>query len=175
MTRQLSFTQTWEAFKDGSKTVTRRSSWRPKCVSDKGYWVPGWQTLKPGDVIEGIEWLPRWAPNGERWTCERCGWLGPTDPTYSTAVHEERDVRHRRYSPSCAGIVSVWRGPERLLRTEGHRRIVSVGCEFLYDITPEDVTAEGFPGRTPGWFHAAYCGWKNISDRPVNRIAFERV
>lgn len=176
MPRLMAFAKTWEAFKDGSKIVTRRSTWIPKGVMDAGYWVPGWQKLKPEDVIEGVEWTPRWQPNGERWTCAVCGWLGPTDPSMTVAVQYERDKRHESDARSSPHKISpVWRGPTRLPSTDGHRRIVSVRDEMLYDITPEDVELEGFPGRAPQCFHAMYCGWKSMSNRPVNRIEFEEI
>ncbi len=176
MPRLMSFAMTWGAFVDGSKLVTRRSR------RVDGVWLPGWASLKAGDIVEGIEWLPRWKPHGERWVCPDCGWLGDTDPSRTKLTREARWVAHAKARPRChhdhpqvPNPALEWRAPERLPGTEGHRRIVSVRDELLGDITPEDVVLEGFPGRSVEWFIAMYCGGKPDAARPVNRIEFEEL
>ncbi len=176
MPRLMSFAMTWGAFVDSSKRVTRRSR------RSKGLWLPGWASLKPGNIVEGVEWTPRWAPHGERWVCRDCGWLGDTDPGLTSTPRELRWRAHDKARPGCHAehpLIShpalVWRAPERLPGTEGHRRIVSVRDELLGDITREDVVLEGFPGRSADWFIAMYCGGKPDPDRPVNRIEFEEM
>jgi len=183
----ISFTKTWPQFVDGSKTVTRRSrrvgrawryygAWRP-CA-----WAAGWQSLKVGDIIQGIEWTPRWKPNGERWVCPDCGWLGDTDPTFVEWPRVERYKAHAKARPECGLPLAIpsleWRAPERLPGTEGHRRIVSVREELLGDITPKEVALEGFGDDSPEWFIYMYCVGttpKYDKARPVNRIEFEEL
>lgn len=177
---------TWSRFVDGSKRVTRRSRRAEGMREGRRYyaWAPGWPTLKPGDVVEGIEWLPRWEPHGERWVCRDCGWLGDTDPGMSIAARDPRWAAHAKARPDCHHDSDrelfpnpdlIWRPPERLPGTEGHRRIVSVRDELLGDITPEDVVLEGFPGQSTEWFAAMYCSGDPDWDRPVNRIEFEEL
>lgn len=61
----------------------------------------------------------------------------------------------------------------------GRLRVVSVRRERLDAITPEDVTAEGFPGMTPAEFVEMFCtmhGLKRCSPATiVTRIVFERI
>lgn len=184
MPRLMSFAKTWGAFVSGEKTVTRRSRliWKDPPIIGSGehvhvarrrVWAAGWATLKPGDIIQGIEWLPRWPPHGERWVCPDCGWLGPTDPSLKS--FEDRRLAHGKAHPECDGGTLLWRAPERLPGTEGHRRIVSIRDEMLADITADDVTREGFPGKSPLWFAEMYCGGKLDIFRPVNRIEFEEL
>lgn len=53
-------------------------------------------------------------------------------------------------------------------------RVQTTGWEPLDDITAEDVEAEGFPGKSPGWFVAMFCKAARCPpDEPVNRIEFE--
>ncbi len=177
MPRLMSFTKTWPQFVDGSKRVTRRSR-----KGKGGLWLPGWPTLKPGDMIEGIEWTPRWAPHGERWVCPDCGWLGDTDPGRTEVTREARWAKHAKVRPLChhdhpqvPNPALEWRGPQRLPGTEGHRCIVSVREEFLSDITPEEVALEGFPDCSVGWFVDMYCSYDPDWGRPVNRIEFEEL
>ena len=187
--RLMSFAKTWEAFKSGTKTVTRRSRLRWKCdgcgweydragnyccecgaLKMRKRWLPGWPSLKVGDYIEGAEWSPR---VGKRWVCEECGWPGPTC----------KDPRHSRFTHnSCAGgrlghyLDFEYRGPERLPGLDGYRRVVSVREERLGAITPEDVEREGFPGKSPEWFIEMYCApGKPDPGRPVTRIEYEAV
>ncbi len=185
MPRLMSFSKTWPQFVDGLKIVTRRSrkvgrawryygAWRP-CA-----WATGWATLKPGDVIKGIEWLPRWAPHGERWVCRRCHWRGDTDPSETKIVRMTRWNAHEKASPDCHSTSPSleWRAPKRLPGTDGHRRIVSVREELLGDITPKDVALEGFPDWSTEWFIYMYCAGttpKYDKTRPVNRIEFEEL
>lgn len=59
-------------------------------------------------------------------------------------------------------------------RRLGLRRVVSIRFERLGDITPEDVTREGFPGKTTEWFVQMYCAPKAPDpDRVVRRIELE--
>lgn len=181
MPRLMAFTETWDEFVKRSKRVTRRSRRAEGMRLGRRYfaWAPGWPALKPGDVVEGIEWLPRWAPHGERWVCRDCGWLGDTDPGMATVSRDQRWAAHAKARPDChhdheavPNPALIWRAPRRLPGTEGHRRIVSVRDELLDDITREDVVLEGFPDWSPERFVTMYCGGVP-DDRPVNRIEFE--
>lgn len=174
MPRLMSFKETWDAFIKRSKRVTRRSR------RSKGLWLPGWPTLKVGDIIEGIEWTPRWAPHGERWACPGCGWLGDTDPSVSALARMLRGAAHAKARPACIHHPDPdpggfeWRAPERLPGTEGHRRIVSVRDELLGDITPDEVALEGFPDWSTERFIHMYSGGRAPDRaRSVNRIEFE--
>ena len=180
MPRLMSFPETWPRFIDGSQLVTRRSHRAEGMRYGHLYkaWAPAWPTLKAGDVIEGIEWTPNWAPHGERWVCRDCGWLGDTDPSLTETPRRLRWRAHGKARPLCnSGLPSLeWRAPGRLPGTEGHRRIVSVRDEFLVDITPEDVVLEGFPEWSPERFIHMYCGGRRPDRaRPVNRIKFEEL
>ncbi len=175
MPHLMAFTQTWPQFVDGSKRVTRRSR-----KGKGGLWLPGWPTLKPGDMIEGIEWMPRWAPHGQRWVCRRCDWRGDTDPSETKIVRIMRWKAHEKASPDChlTSPSLEWRAPKRLPGTKGHRRIVSVREEILGDVTPEDIVLEGFPDWSTEWFIYMYCvgtAPKYDKARPVNRIEFEEL
>lgn len=184
MPRLMSFQMTWPQFSDGSKTVTRRSRYDAK----RKLWVPGWTSLKPDDVVEGIEWTPRWAPEGRRWVCFACGWKGPTDPNAPFVVFERHSAECPRPEnrpkpfygyeiPRRLVIEGVeYRGPRRLPGTDGHRRIVSVREERLGDITAADVEREGFPGKSPEWFVEMYCAPGAVDlGRRVSRIELENL
>ena len=178
----MSFAKTWPQFVDGSKRVTRRSSQGSVICEGRQalVWKPGWATLRAGDIIEGIEWTPRWPLHGERWVCRRCHWRGDTDPSETKIDRMMRWKAHEKASPDChlTSPSLEWRAPERLPDTEGHRRIVSVRHELLGDITAEDVRLEGYPDWSPEWFVYMYCGGRGRKPdkaRPVNRIEFEEL
>lgn len=181
MPNLMSFMGTWDQFVKRAKSVTRRSRRAEGMREGQRYfaWAPGWPALKAGDVIEGIEWLPRWAPHGERWVCRDCGWKGPTDPGHTTLDIAHRQAAHAKARPGCSPIAPlVWRPPQRLPGTEGHRRIVSVRKELLGDITPDEVALEGFGDNSPESFIYMYCvgtAPKYDKARPVNRIEFEEL
>ncbi len=138
MPRLMSFASTVSAFETGMKIVTRRD---------------GWRFLRPGDAIEGTEWLSRVGP---RWVCS-CGHRGPTD---DRAEPGECPIR-------CQGTWS-YREPRRL----GVRTVRKVSRERLSDITGLEIAFEGFPGMSRevflGFFKPPY-------DREITRIEFEPV
>lgn len=52
--------------------------------------------------------------------------------------------------------------------------ILSIHEEQLFEITPEDVEREGFPGKSPEWFVKMFCEHNGASIYAlVNRIEFE--
>jgi hypothetical protein len=54
--------------------------------------------------------------------------------------------------------------------------VVSVRRERLYEITPEDVTREGFPGKSADWFIAMFMHEMKVeSFAEVTRIEFEYI
>lgn len=149
MPRLMSFAKTVPQFRDGTKDVTRRD---------------GWKHLRPGDVVEAVEWSARVGP---RWACtdftrSNCGWFGST----------LEDRPPEGLCPECSSPRITYRKPRRL----GLLRIRSARRERLGDIHPEEVSREGFPGESPEWFIRMYCApGKPDPDREVTRVEFERM
>ena len=128
----MSFALTVEQYKEGSKSSTRRGG--PE---------PAWCHLKPGQLIEGIEWGSR---GGERWVCSAgCGWMCGRKwwPSWG----------RWNVCPECNQVAEK-RPPRRL----GLSLVLDVREERLADITPEEVDREGFPGLSPTRFVRGYCG-----------------
>lgn len=153
------------------KDVTRRSSHVIVDESPFGRkrreWRPGWAMLKPGDVVEGIEWSPRTGgKGGVRWACSLCGALLQSEVL--TSFH--RPGHAGEPDGLCPGEV-LKRRPRRGV----FREVVSVREERLGDIDEVEVAREGFSGKSPAWFIDFYCGGKPDPDRPVNRIEFKEV
>lgn len=177
MARLVSYQKTWRQVVESARLAAEGSKKRIKTVTRReGFWIAakpchrcyawgqeatcghgaGCPRLKPGEVLEAIQWSPR---VGKRWVCVRCLALGSTRVDAAAAVALP--------CPHKFGVYADYRKPQRgiFLRHIESRR------EPLSAITPEEVALEGFPGESPDWFRSMAFPGRPWSFE-VTRIAF---